>query len=319
LLIVTNHARKVNNGLIAVWSRANDQGAWEIGFRPLPNLNEAFQQYEAVYIAAADPVGDDPSLMGIIRNAGFVVVQDLFLTETARLADVILPAQPFIEREGTFTSGERRVQRFYPGVVRNEFRPDYAITGAISKLVGVDVEVAPLRIFTRLAAKVPTFKDLSFRLLAQVTDQWPIVGRGDIYYGGTLYANAQGLGVQLLHPDQMPLLVWPQVPEVTLHEGKLLAVPITILYDRGQTVMPSELLKHRIPLEYIVVHPDEAARFNLMDGNWVHINLDGITADVILHVNEQVPPGVALVPRSLRVSITSPTPIELKSVVSGKM
>jgi hypothetical protein len=56
-----------------------------------------------------------------------------------------------------------------------------------------------------------------------------------------------------------------------------------------------------------------------MDGNWVHIQLDGITADVILHVNEQVPPGVALVPRSLRVSITSPTPIELKSVVSGKM
>ena len=122
LLIVTNHVRKVNNGLIAVWPRANDQGAWEIGFRPLPNLKEAFQQYEAIYITAADPVGDDPTLADIIRNAGFVVVQDLFLTETAKLADVVLPAQPFTEREGTFTSGERRVQRFYPGVVRNEYQ-----------------------------------------------------------------------------------------------------------------------------------------------------------------------------------------------------
>ena len=194
LLTVTNHARKVNNGLIAVWPRANDQGAWEIGFRPLPNLKEAFQQNEAIYIAAADPAGDDPSLVEIIRNAGFVVVQDLFLTETARLADVVLPVQPFTEREGTFTSGERRVQRFYPGVVRNEYKADYALTAAISKLVGVNVEATPQRIFNRLVAKIPSFKDLSYRLLAQVTEQWPIVGRGDIYYGGTLYANAQGLG-----------------------------------------------------------------------------------------------------------------------------
>ena len=247
LLTVTNHVRKVNNGLIAVWSRANDQGAWEMGFRPLPNLKEAFQQYEAIYITAADPAGDDPSLVETIRNAGFVVVQDLFLTETARLADVVLPAQPFTEREGTFTSGERRVQRFYPGVVRNEYKADYAITAAISKLVGVNVEVTPLRIFNRLAAKVPAFKDLSYRLLAQVTEQWPIVGRGDIYYGGTLYANSQGLGVQLSHPTQAPSLAWPQVPEIAKQEGKLLAVPITTLFDRGQTVIPSRLLNHRYP------------------------------------------------------------------------
>ncbi len=71
LLMVTNHVHKVNNGLIAVWPRANDQGAWEIGYRPLPNLKEAFQQYEAIYIAGADPAGDDPSLVDSIRNAGF--------------------------------------------------------------------------------------------------------------------------------------------------------------------------------------------------------------------------------------------------------
>ena len=62
-------------------------------------------------------MGDDPSLTDVVRDAGFVVVQDLFLTETAKLADVVLPAQPFTEREGTYTSGERRVQRFYPAVV----------------------------------------------------------------------------------------------------------------------------------------------------------------------------------------------------------
>ncbi len=319
LLTVTNHARKANNGLIAVWSRANDQGAWEIGFLPLPNLSEAFQQYEAIYIAAADPAGDDPSLVDVVRNAGFVVVQDLFLTETARLADVVLPAQPFTEREGTYTSGERRVQRFYPGVVRHEFRADYAITAAISTLVGVNAEVTPLRIFNRLAAKSPAFKDLSYRLLAQVTDQWPIVGRGDIYYGGTLYANAQGLGVQLSQPSQMPSLAWPQVPEIAKHEDKLLAVPITTLFDRGQTVLPSVILHHRIPLLSVTLHPDDASRVHVMDGNWVRILMDGVQSDAILRVNEEVPPGIVLVPRSLGVPINSPTPIEIKAIESGKM
>ncbi len=311
LLVVTNHVHKVNNGLIGVWSRANDQGAWEIGFRPLTNLKEAFQQYEAVYIAGVDPAGDDPSLTEVIRNAGFVVVQDLFLTETARLADVVLPAQPLTEREGTFTTGERRVQRFYPGVVYPEYKPDYAITAAISKLAGVNVEATPLRIFNRLAAKVPAFNGINYRLLAQVSEQWPIIGRSDLYYGGTSYANAQGLGMHLALPSQKPSLAWPQVPEVNLPEGKLLAVPVTILYDRGRTVISSELLHQRIPPAYIELHPDDAQRLSLTDGAQLQFTLDGIQVEARIVVSEQVPSGVALVPRSLGLAINSPTVIEL--------
>jgi NADH-quinone oxidoreductase subunit G len=314
LLMVTNHARKSNNGLIPVWPRANDQGAWEIGFRPLPNLMEALQQYEAIYITAADPAGDDPTLAETIRKAGFVVVQDLFLTETAKLADVVLPAQPFTEREGTFTSGERRVQRFYPGVVRHEYKPDYAITAGISKLVGLDVEAVPLRIFNRLAAKVPAFAGINYRLLAQVTEQWPIVGRGDLYYGGTSYSNAQGLGMQLSLPSQMTTLIWPEIPGVYISEGKLLAVPITILYDRGLTVMPSELLHQRIPQAHIAVNPENARYLKIADGAKVQFAIDGTSVEVLLQVNDQVPIGVVIVPRSLGVPLSSPQPIEIKVV-----
>ncbi len=312
LLMVTNHVRKVNNGLIAVWPRANDQGAWEIGFRPLPNLNEAFKQYEAIYIAAADPAGDDPSLADAIRNAGFVVVEDLFLTETAKLADVVLPTQPFTEREGTYTSGERRVQRFYPGVVRNEFKPDYAITAGISKLLGINTEALPLRIFNRLAAKVAAFAGINYRLLAQVTEQWPMVGRSDLYYGGTLYANAQGLGVQLSLPSQMPSLTWPEVPGVTISEGMLLAVPITVLYDRGQTLFSSELLHQRIPAAHISINPKNARFLNIADGSKVQFSMAGNSVETLLYVDDQVPIGVVLVPRSLGVPVSSPTPIEIK-------
>jgi NADH-quinone oxidoreductase subunit G len=314
LLVITNHVHKVNNGLIAVWSRANDQGAWEIGYRPLPNLKEGLSQFEAVYIVGADPVGDNPSYADALQKAGFVVVQDLFLTETAKLADVVLPAQPFTEREGTFTSGERRVQRYYPAVVHPEHKPDYAIIADISKLVGVDVEGTPLRIFNRLAAKTPAYKGLSYRLLAQVSEQWPIIGRSDLYYGGTSNANAQGLGAHLSLPSQTPSLAWPQVPEVSLPDGALLAVPITILYDRGQTVYPSMLLHQRIPPAHIALHPEDALRLNIPNGTRVQFFVDGMPVETKLHVSEQVPHGVAIIPRSLGMPVMSPVAIELQVV-----
>jgi NADH-quinone oxidoreductase subunit G len=314
LLVVTNHAHKINNGLIAVWPRANDQGAWELGYRPLPNLKEAFQQFEAIYITGADPVGDNPSLTDAVQDAGFVVVQDLFLTETAKLADVVLPVQPFTEREGTFTSGERRVQRFYPASIHPEYKPDYAIIAAISRLLGLNVEESPLRIFNRLAEKVPAFKGLSYRQLAQVGEQWPMIGRNDLYYGGSSYENAQGLGIHLSLPAQIPSLAWPHVPELNLPESAILAVPITILYDHGQTIYHSQLLHQRIPPAHIALHPDDAQRLNIPDGTLVHFALDGVPVEARFQINEKVPPGVALVPRSLGMPISAPVPIDIQVV-----
>ncbi len=315
LLIATNHTRKVNNGLIAVWPHANDQGAWELGLRPLPSLAEAFKQFEAIYIAGADPAGDDPSLVTPLQEAGFVVVQDLFLTETAKLADVVLPVQAFTEREGTFTSGERRVQRFYPATLNPDGRSDCAVTAAIGKLMGLELEAAPLRIFNRLAAKTNSFKGLTYPLLAQVTEQWPIIGRADLYYGGTSYANAQGLGLQLALPSQAPTLAWPQAPELSTPAGGLIAVPITRLYDQGQTLAPSTLLNQRIPPAHVAISPETSQGLSLVDGTLVSFSVAGKAIQAILHVSGLVPPGVLLVPRSMGMPVNAPQPVELNVVV----
>jgi NADH-quinone oxidoreductase subunit G len=314
LLIVTDHVGKTNNGLIGVWPRANDQGAWEIGLRPLDDLQAALHQFESIYIAGADPIGDDPSLATAFREAGFVVVQDLFLTETAKLADVVLPTQPFTEREGTFTNGERRVQRFYPGVLHHEYKPDYAIAAAIGKLVGVDLEMTPLRIFDRLATKIPAFKGLNYRLLAQVSVQWPIMGREDLFYGGTSYANSQGLGVQLSLPAQTPSLAWPQATQFEKPEGKLLAVPITILYDRGETISRSMLLQQHLPKAYIAINPEDARHLKLVEGGQVEFTLDAHKISAELRIDESVPAGAGLIPRSLGIPLHSPTAIDVKKV-----
>jgi NADH-quinone oxidoreductase subunit G len=201
-------------------------------------------------------------------------------------------------------------------VQHTDQKPDYAIIAAISKRVGLDVQESPLRIFNRLAAKVPAFRSLSYRLLAQVSEQWPIIGRNDLFYGGTSYENAQGLGMHLSSPSQIPALAWPHVPEVNLAEDAILAVPITILYDRGQTIYSSQLLQQRIPPAHITLHPDVAQRLNIPDGALVQFSLDGVAVDAILHVEEQVPLGVALVPRSLGMPVSAPVQIEI--VVSSE-
>ena len=86
----------------------------------------------------------------------------------------------------------------------------------------------------RIAAAVPDYAGLSFAALAQIHEQWPIVGRGDVYYGGTTYDNHQGLGVQLSSAAERgePVsLSWPQLPSLDIPENALLAVPVTLLYS----------------------------------------------------------------------------------------
>ncbi len=87
-------------------------------------------------------------------------MQELFLTETASLADVVLPAQPYTEREGSFTSAERRVQRFYPAIpARGESGPDFAITSAIAIEAGVEMEGHSVSlVMDQIAASVEVFQ-----------------------------------------------------------------------------------------------------------------------------------------------------------------
>jgi NADH-quinone oxidoreductase subunit G len=314
LLIVTGHTGRANNGLIGVWQRANDQGAWDMGFRPVGDLHATMEAARALYVVAADPAGDNPSMF---EASNFLVVQDLFLTDTAKLADVLLPAQAFVEREGTYTSGERRVQRFYPAIPkRADCKSDFAIAGQIGRVLGFDLEPRfASKVMARIAAEVPDYAGLSYIMLAKVSEQWPVVGRGDLYYGGTTYENKQGLGVQLAPGAQrgdVISLAWEQpVVDKPIVDG-LWAVPVTRLYDRGQTVTPSKLLSERIPQPYVVLHPVDARPLNLRPGNTVQVSLNGTVTLVALQIDRDVPEGFVLVPRSLGMPIFAPTAVEIR-------
>ena len=321
----TEHAGRPNNGLIGVWQRANDQGAWEVGFRPEENLQAVFDKADAVYIAGADPFGDGMLKIKNAKRKPFIVVQDLFETETAKIANVVLPAQACTERDGTFTSGERRVQRFYPAVPALEgTKPDFAITSQVAKQMGVILEgTSASVVFEIMVEDHPSFAGLDYAKLAEVTSQWPIVGRGDLYYGGTTYENKDGLGVQLSNAAQRgEKFSLPRVQKVAAlrpKEKKLLAVPVTKLYDLGVTVSTSKLLDQRIGETTIALHPSAAEQFNVNAGELVKLNLDGVSEEVRIKIDDTISAGVVLVPRSMGLPIHEPVEASVRAIKKAAM
>jgi NADH-quinone oxidoreductase subunit G len=302
--LVKGRAGKPNNGLIGVWPHANDQGAWELVFRPVSYLAETIKD-KVVYVVAADPAGDEPNLAKALKGARSVIVQELFLTETSKLADVILPAQAYTERDGSFTSGERRVQRFFPATPpHGEARPDFAITAQLAAGLGITLESrSASHVMNKLAASVQAFAGISYLKLGEVTTQWPIVGRGDLYYGGTTYENTQGLGAHLALAAITPS-VSPDEKGESLHpdESQWLLVPITRLYDLGITVATSALLQPHIGAASFIVNPQSAKSIGIQSGDMLKVN--GLEAKAVL--DETVPASVILVPRSMGTPITRP-------------
>lgn len=325
LLYKSGHYGRPNNGLVAVWKENNAQGAWDMGFHTVGNFSRTVREAAAVYIAAADPAGDDPSLAEALDQAGFVVVQELFLTETARRADVVFPAQSFAEREGTFTSGERRVQRFYPVIYPiQDARPDFVIIAQVARKLGHMLEMAsPAKVFQQIASEIPLYQGLSYPRLAEVEEQWPPVGRSDLYYGGTAYDNRQGLGVALPALSQqegwyLPMFWNDRLPERTFdlsamnQQGMLWLVPFNRLYDHGTTVEPSRLLEKRMVSAHVALHPETARAFGLSGGEWVQI--EGLDGPLPLVLDETLPMGVAFYPRSSGVPVLAPRGVKLHAV-----
>lgn len=318
LIIQTGHAGKNDSGLVGVWQRANDQGAWDMGFRPVDDLAGTLAKASVLLVAAADPAGDSPDLAQAVDGAEFVVAQELFLTETARRADVVLPVQAFTEREGTFTSGERRVQHYYPALPhRPDTRPDFAVTAAIAARLDLPLEAhSASLVFLHLADQMGDYSGLTYQRLSEVTPQEPIIGRSDVYYGGTSYDNQQGQGVHLSPAAQLGVPVpAPEIaPEVALPEAEWMAVPITRLYDRGTTLVPSKLLENRMAKPTASFNPADAVRLGLSAGAIVEITVNHVTIPVVVALDETQPTGAVLVARSLGLPLRGLAPLTLESM-----
>jgi NADH-quinone oxidoreductase subunit G len=319
LLVNSGHVQSPNNGLIPVWPHNNTQGAWDIGLRPAgKDLASTLDGARAIYLMASDPVGDDPKLAEQLKAAPFVVVQDLFMTETTREADVVLPAQAFAEREGTYTTGERRVQRSYMSLpAMGDARPDWLIVSQIGRQAGVSFDAGSVvSLFAEIAASILTYGELTYQSLAEFKSEWPPVRGDDLYFGGTSFANHQGLGVQLdpiQRVDKPPKVAWSHA-DTAPADQELLLVPVDRLLDRGTTVVPSDMLASRLQTRHIEVSPKDASRLGLQDGAEAVIEMNGSVHKIEVVIRDSVPEGSALLPRSIGVPAVEPKLAKIQPV-----
>jgi NADH-quinone oxidoreductase subunit G len=308
-------AGKPDNGLIPVWAGANTQGAFDLGYRAEATADALSQS--VVFIAAADPVGNDPQAKALLQKAGFRVVTSLFATTTTEMADVVLPRQSVPERDGTFTSGERRVQRFYTaqGFI-GDTRPDWKMFSEIRHKLNpaVKVKLSAGAVMAEITKSVGRYAEMSYKNLVRTERQFPDVGGEDLYYGGTAYNNTGGIGVQWSADaeDAAKKIIVRPVEATKAERDSLLAVPVRVLYDRTPEFLASEMMYQRIPQPYAELNPSDAGRLKVNNGDTITLVFGKQKVQVTAYVNGSAPEGVILVPLYLASDPVPLAPVAVK-------
>ena len=303
LAIVTGHVARPNNGLLRLLPHNNSQGAADLS--PLSTLDAPLSTVKTVYVVGTDPVGDGEAL----PKDAFVIVQELFMTETARRADVVLPVVSFSERDGTYTSAERRVQRFDAALpVTVDARADWEIFWDVGRRMGMSWHYSTAeQVMENLARSVPAYAGMTYTRLAETQPQWPPVGANDLYFGGTAYDNRGGLGAQYAAECETMerfAVKWIEPPAPPAKRGDIIAVPVRRLYHRGTLIAQSHVLDPRTLTPYIELSRADADRLGIADGDVVTVTLPSGEREMTARVDGQAPPGAALVPAHIMSNIT---------------
>ena len=265
----------------------------EPGLR-IPNMmDEAIDgAFKALYIQGEDIAQSDPDTKHItagLRAMECVIVQDLFLNETARYAHVFLPGASFLEKDGTFINAERRIGRVRKAIEPLAGKADWETTIALANAMGVPMHYShPSEIMDEIAATTPTFRGVSYAKLDELGSvQWPC---NDDAPAGTpvMHVNrfVRGKGHFML-TEYVPTneRTGPRFP-LLLTTGRILSQ-----YNVGaQTRRTANVVWHEE--DVLEIHPFDAEQRGIVEGDLV--SLQSRTGEIALRarVTERVQPGV---------------------------
>jgi len=254
----------------AVYGREVDL---ETGMTKVTALELAGDRIRAMLIAGENTLVSDPDRAHTekaLSSLDHLVVIDIFPTETAMMADVVLPASAWAETDGTYTNTERRVQRIRQAVpAQGEAKPDWWIVAELSKrlgLAGFDYE-GPQQVFDELCDLAPIYAGLDWELVAEGTRSWPVPEKG---HPGTPilhqdeFINGRGIFSLIKYRD--PAETIDDDFPVWLTTGRRLES----YHTRTQTGRSSGI-DYLLSEESLEVHPEDVAAWGLTDGGWAHI------------------------------------------------
>ena len=229
------------------------------------------EKIRALYVMGENPMVSDPNLHHVeesLRKLDFLVVQDIFLTETARMADVVLPGVSFAEKTGTFSNTERRVQLSRQAIrPTGNVRQDYEIIADLAELMGHKFPRTPQELFDEMRSLTPSYAGITYERLRTVGIHWPCPNEE---HPGTrfLHQGKFSRGLAMLTPLQykpsaeLPDEEW----DLVLSTGRLAEH-----YHTGSMTRRSLVLDAIVKTGYVQVHPEDAAAHSLSDGDLVAV------------------------------------------------
>jgi len=265
----------------------------EPGLR-IPNMLDAAVDgsFKGLYVQGEDILQSDPDTHHVAAGLAAmecVVVQDLFLNETANYAHVFLPGSTFLEKDGTFTNAERRIQLVRKVMAPRNGYGDWEITVLLSKALGFDMAYNhPSEIMDEIARLTPTFAGVSFEKLERLGSvQWPCnekapEGTPVMHIGGFVRGKGKFMHTEYVATDEK---TGPRFP-LLLTTGRILSQ-----YNVGaQTRRTDNVLWHEE--DRLEIHPHDAEQRGIREGDWVKLASRAGETSLRALITERVAPGV---------------------------
>jgi predicted molibdopterin-dependent oxidoreductase YjgC len=257
-------------------ARAKFEKAWGVKIKDKPGLKSVEMldecrrgNFKGIFILGEDPAQTDPDLNHVrdaLSKVEFLVVQDIFHTETTRFAHVILPGASFAEKDGTFTNGERRVQRVRKAIEPVAGMAEWEVISKLSTLMGYPMQYShPSDIMYEINKLVPIYRGISYERLEQEGIQWPCPTK-DHPGTATLYTEqfsrpggkAQFVALDHQGSGETPDDEYPLV---------LITGRIREHYNNGSMTRRSLGISEVVPEELVEISPEDAKALGIKDGD----------------------------------------------------
>ncbi|NWF77990.1 MAG: formate dehydrogenase subunit alpha [Chloroflexi bacterium] len=252
---------------------------------------------KGLYVMGENPVLSEPNLEHFwqaLEKIEFLIVQDIFLSETAWMADIVLPGAAFAEKDGTFTNTERRVQRVRQAILPpGEARPDWEIICALAERMGKHLGYRDTsQIMEEIASLTPIYGGIRFDRLDRDGLQWPCPhishpGTPFLYREGFARGRGKFHAVDYIPPAESISKKYPLV----LTTGRILEH-----WHTGTMSRRANVLNELRPSGVVEMHPTDAARLGLVEGDLVVVTSKRGRLKAPVHITEKSPPGLVFIP-----------------------
>lgn len=334
LAMVTGNIGRPSTGVNPLRGQNNVQGACDLG--GLPNVMTGYQQVadlavrerfkkawnmdvpdkpgltvvemmeaagrgamKGMMVVGENPMISDPDITHVkaaLKSLDLLVVQDIFMTETAKLAHVVLPACSFAEKEGTYTNTDRRVQRTRKAIEpQGESKADWRIISELAREMGSDgfQYASAKEVMAEISDLTPSYGGITYeRLDRGEVLHWPCPQEGHpgtpfLHKDGFVRGKGRFFAVDYVPPPELPDEEYPYL----LNTGRL-----PFHFHGGSMTRRIERLDKEVSTGFVDIHPEDAGKLAVEDGDALKVTSRRGEISIHARITDEVEPGMVFIP-----------------------